>query len=157
MCIPRWLKNIDRLLGLLGLITGLIFGVWGIHLSLKANSEMVKAEALRHTVQRTTFEAAIQKVTFFDNPARSQVEFGSFAADKVRDILKATYEDINSQMENEYLASNVNCYKDWKDFRSFLVSAIQSPEVFQIMGPEHSITKNYYAKLGVMLNDCWSL
>ena len=136
---------------------GIALATFGCVLTWQGNKEVAQAEILQHIAEKTTLEAVLQKVVFFDNPAFSKTEFESFSASKVQRILSATYGDLNSQMQNQYLASDSSCYKSWNKFRGFLVIAMADQEVFKLFGPEHSIEVNYYAGIDSLAGNCVSL
>ncbi|TSC54982.1 MAG: hypothetical protein LiPW30_448 [Parcubacteria group bacterium LiPW_30] len=138
-------------------IMGIVIGVLGIYLAIDANKRTEKAEVLQKISEKSYFETTYKKI-FFSIPIGNGIEdFKKLPKETVNSILNDALSDIESQMNNKYLISNTDCFNSWKSFQEFLYLAIRSPETFDSMGPEHSIAKNYYAKLDPLLNYCHSL
>jgi|GEM_PF-6402961 hypothetical protein len=138
-------------------VFGIILAAYGILLTQQGNSELAKAQDLQKVAETTAFQVTLEKIVMFDNPAYTKQEFETFSSAKVQTILKTTYEDLNSQMQNQYLVANRPCYKVWTEFSKHLILEINDPTVFPLMGTQHSIESDYYAQIDSLANECWSL
>lgn len=137
----------DRIIGILGLVVGIIFGGLGIYLFIQADKKNDEATKILIDAERWSLFVTFQSIVS-NLPTGGNDAFNALTEDKKRDIFRATYSMLVSQGANKSLLSNHNCDFALSDFRDYIFLMMLMDEW------DNTVVKDYYNKLFEFSDKC---
>ena len=157
----RCVGGIDRFVGLLGLITGLIFGAWGIYLSLDASKKNEEVSKILERANRNSLYFVYLSI-ISDEPMNGSDEMSRWTKEEQAIFLRKTYEKLQSESSNPFLVNDGECNGAFSDFQSYLfISTMMSQATSTYLAntheyePYHGINpRDYYTKSSIFFAKC---